>query len=132
MPIFWGEQSNDSFFSIAALKDVYEHVGGSASFKYKLPHDGAPIEWIHNGKRIYPERDPKKYDVISDGLVKTLVIKDLKEDEQGTFGVKVGEKTNTAKLLVQGLCLAYMLNAYPCKVFTFLGINNEWIILEKI
>ena len=88
---------------IAALKDVSEHVGGSASFKYTLPHAGAPIEWIHNGKRIYPERDPRKYDVVSDGLVRTLVIKDLKEDEQGTFGVKVGDKTCTAKLEVQGL-----------------------------
>ena len=89
---------------IAALKDVSEHVGGSASFKYKLPHDGAPIEWIHNGKRIYPEKEPRKYDIITDGLVKLLVIKDLKEDEQGTFGVKVGNKTSTAKLNVQGLC----------------------------
>jgi len=45
-----------------------------------------------------------KYDIVSDGLVKTLVIKDLKEDEQGTFGVKVGNKTTNAKLHVQGLC----------------------------
>ena len=93
-----------NLFLIPALKDVSEHVGGSATFKYTLPHAGAPIEWIHNGKRIYPEKEPRKYDIITDGLVKLLVIKDLKEDEQGTFGVKVGNKTNTAKLNVQGLC----------------------------
>ena len=103
---FWDKQCNDVIL-IAALKDVSEHVGGSATFKYKLPHEGAPIEWIHNGKRIYPEKDPKKYTVVTDGLVKTLVIKDLKEDEQGTFGVKSGDKTTSAKIEVQGLCWAF-------------------------
>ena len=80
-----------------------EHIGGSASFKYKLPHANAPIEWIHNGKRIYPEKDPQKYEVISDGLHKTLVIKNLKQEEQGTLGVKIADKVTTAKLQVQGV-----------------------------
>ena len=92
------------FFSIiAALKDVSENIGGSASFKYKLPHANAPIEWIHNGKRIFPEKNPQKYQVISDGLNRTLVIKDLQPEEQGSLGVKIADKVTTAKLEVQGL-----------------------------
>merc|ERR1712142_176505 len=98
-----GDKTTTAKLEVQALKDVSEHVGGSATFKYKLPHEGAPIEWIHNGKQIHPERDPQKYTIVTDGLVKTLVIKDLKEDEQGTFGVKVGDKTTTAKLGVQAL-----------------------------
>ena len=87
----------------AALKDVSEHIGGSATFKYQLPYEGAPVEWIHNGKQIYPEKSPHKYEVITDGLSKVLIIKGLKEEEQGTIGVKIGEKFSTAKLQIQGL-----------------------------
>ena len=89
------------FFS--ALKDVSERIGGSATFKFKLPHEGAPTEWIHNGKRIYPEKEPHKYDVISDGLTRTLIIKNLKVEEQGNVGIRVANKVTTAKLRVQGL-----------------------------
>merc|ERR1712142_1040399 len=66
------------------------------------PYEGAPVEWIHNGKRIFPEKDPKKYEIISDGLTKVLVIKDLKENEQGKFGVKIGETLCSANLQVKG------------------------------
>ena len=90
-------------FEITALKDANEHVGGNATFKTKVPHKDAPVEWMHNGKRIYPEKNPEKYQVISDGLNKTLVIKNLKEEEQGTLGVKVADKMVTAKLQVQGV-----------------------------
>ena len=85
------------------IKDVSEHVGGNATFKCKVPYEGAPVEWIHNGKRIFPEKDPKKYEIISDGLTKVLVIKDLKENEQGKFGVKIGETLCSANLQVKGL-----------------------------
>ena len=85
------------------IKDVTEPVGGSAKFHFRVPHEGAPIEWMHNGKRLYPERDPQKYQIISDGLNKTLVIKDLKEEEQGTMAVKIGNHQSTAKLHIQGL-----------------------------
>merc|ERR1719383_1631649 len=97
------EKVTTAKLQVQALKDVSEHIGGSATFKYKMPHADAPIEWIHNGKRICPEKDPQKYQVVSDGLTKTLIIKDLKEEEQGTIGVKIGEKTSTAKLQVQAL-----------------------------
>ena len=85
------------------LEDVSETIGGSATFSYKLPKPDATIEWIHNGKRIYPEKNPEKYQVVSDGLNRTLIIKDLKEEEQGSLGVKIGEKTHAAKLQVQGV-----------------------------
>ena len=85
------------------MKDVSEAVGGLAKFTYKLPTPDATIEWIHNGKRIHPEKNPEKYQVISDGPKRTLIIKDLKEEEQGSLGVKIGEKTHMAKLQVQGL-----------------------------
>ena len=87
----------------SALKDVSERIGGSATFKYKLPHEGAPIEWTHNGKRIYPEKEPHKYEIVSDGLNRTLVIKNLKIEEQGSIGVKIADKVSSAKLQVQGL-----------------------------
>ena len=93
-----------------ALKDVSERIGGSAIFKYKLPNEGAPMEWIHNGKRIFPEKDPQKYEIIKDGLNRTLVIKNLKEQEQGSISVKIADKTSTAKLKVQGLCSTKSLN----------------------
>merc|ERR1712142_900454 len=60
------------------------------------------MEWIHNGKRIFPEKDPQKYEIIKDGLNRTLVIKNLKEQEQGSISVKIADKTSTAKLKVQG------------------------------
>ena len=91
--------------SVSALKDVSETIGGSATFSCKLPKPDATIEWIHNGKRIYPEKNPEKYQVVSDGLKRTLIIKDLKKEEQGSLGVKVGEKTHTAKLQVQGVLI---------------------------
>merc|ERR1712142_1114714 len=84
------------------IEDVTEPVGGSAKFHFRVPHEGAPIEWTHNGKRLYPERDPQKYQIISDGLNKTLVIKDLKEEEQGTMAVKIDNHQSTAKLHIQG------------------------------
>ena len=101
------------YVKITALKDASEHVGGNATFKYKVPHEGAAVEWMHNGKRIYPEKNPEKYQVISDGLNKTLVIKNLKEEEQGTLGVKVADKMCTAKLQVQG-------------VFTTTNYHSDW------
>ena len=36
-----------------------------------------------------------------------MVIKDLHEHEQGTMGVKIGEKLSTAKLNVQGVYQKY-------------------------
>ena len=33
--------------SIVGPKDVVEKVGGLASFKCKLPQDGAPVLWMH-------------------------------------------------------------------------------------
>ena len=83
-------------------KDVYEKSGGSASFKCKLPYDGAPVVWMHNGKQIFPERNPAKYEIITDGPYRTLVIKNLKEEEQGILGVKIADKLTTAKLQVGG------------------------------
>ena len=61
------------------------------------------MEWMHNGKLIYPEKEPHKYDIISDGLTRILVIKNLKVEEQGNVGIKVANKVSTAKLRVQGL-----------------------------
>ena len=86
------------------MKDVSECIGGSATFKCKLPYEGAPVEWIHNGKRIYPEKNPQKYEIITDGLSKVLVIKNLKEEEKGTFGVKIGENLCTVKLQKNVIC----------------------------
>ena len=88
--------------SIVGPKDANEKVGGSASFKCKLPHTGAPIVWMHNGKQIFPEKNPAKYEIISDGPFRTLVIKNLKEEEQGLIGVKIADKLTTAKLQVGG------------------------------
>ena len=85
------------------IKDVTERVGGSATFKCQLPYEGAPVEWTHNGKRIYPEKDPQKYEIISDGLNKVLIIKNIGRQEEGTMGVKVGETVSNAKIKVKGL-----------------------------
>ena len=79
-----------------------ECLGGNATFSCKLPYEGAPVEWIHNGKQIYPEKNPEKYEIITNGLSKTLIIKNLKEQEQGTIGVKMGEQVCTATLQVKG------------------------------
>lgn len=119
------------------LNDVTEKVGGSAKFEIKLPYEDAPVEWLHNGKRIFPEKNPQKYHVITNGLSKILVINDLKKEEQGTMGIKIGEKTSTAKLQIKGLyvffktCLnliffcsrkyvvfLHFLVGYKCKIFT--------------
>ena len=85
-----------------APKDIYEKIGGTASFRCKLPNDGAPVLWMHNGKQIFPEKNPAKYEIFSDGPFRTLVIKDLKEEEQGLIGVKLGNKLTTAKLKIAG------------------------------
>ena len=60
------------------------------------------MEWFHNGKRIYPEKDPSKFEVVSDGLFKTLIIKNLQENEQGKLGVKIGESMCQANLQISG------------------------------
>ena len=118
------------------MKDVSECIGGSATFKCKLPYEGAPVEWIHNGKQIYPEKNPQKYEIITDGLSKVLVIKNLKEEEQGMFGVKIGENLCTAKLQVQGVYLLwlYFQVSFVCHcLYMFLKLINgnvttsEWI-----
>merc|ERR1712142_969313 len=96
-----GETLCSANLQVKALQDVTEQIGGSVKFDYNLPYEGAPVEWVHNGKKIYPERNPEKYQIISKGLVKTLVIKDVKEEEKGTIGVKIGDKVNTAKLEVK-------------------------------
>ena len=84
------------------IKDAAERVGGNATFKCKVPYEGAPVEWFHNGKRIYPEKDPSKFEVVSDGLFKTLIIKNLQENEQGKLGVKIGESMCQANLQISG------------------------------
>ena len=101
---------------IEPIKDVSERIGGSATFKCKLPYEGAPVEWIHNGIQIFPDKNPEKYEIITDGLFKVLVIKNLKEDEQGTFGVKIANNLCTAKLQVQGVycyCVSVCSSAPP-------------------
>ena len=67
-----------------------------------MPYDGAPVVWMHNGKQIFPEKNPAKYEIISDGPYRTLVIKNLREEEQGVLGVKIADKLTTAKLQVGG------------------------------
>ena len=107
--------------AVRDMDDVTESIGGSATFKVQLPRKDAVVEWTHNGKRIYPEKYPNKYEIITDGLIKKLIIKNLRIDEEGTLGAKIGEETCTAKLHIQGLYSQHMLrvlrqksNAFTC------------------
>ena len=81
-----GQESDDVEFTCELASD--------------LPDD-TPITWLKAGTEIEPS---DKYEMKVDKRRLSLVVHDLKKEDQAAYSVMVGERRSSATLQVKGLC----------------------------
>lgn len=81
------------------LHDTKVAPNADATFKCETSFDDVKVQWLINGK---PVPDDTKYEVLTDGGVHTLIIKNVNPDESCEVTVYIGDESSTAKLIVSG------------------------------
>lgn len=73
--------------------------GDTAEFVCSVSKEAIAVEWMRGDKVLEPD---DKYNIISDGKKRTLVVKDSVPGDAGKYTVRVGEAKATARLTVIG------------------------------
>lgn len=73
--------------------------GDKAEFVCSVSKEAIAVQWLRGDTVLEPG---DKYDIISDGKKRTLVIKDSVLGDAGKYSIMVGESKATAKLTVIG------------------------------
>ena len=70
------------------------------TFEAQLSKPNVPVQWYKNDKPI--TKGPK-YDIIADGPVHKLIIKDASTEDEATYSIAAKSNKSAGKLIVQGL-----------------------------
>lgn len=85
---------------IRELQNVeVSEIPGTAVFDIELSKPDVTVQWLCQGKPVIPDN---KHDIIADGKVHTLTVKDVDDEDEGEYSVTAKGKTSTAQLSVQG------------------------------
>ena len=108
------------------LKNVEVLQGDRAVFRCEVTKPGSPVKWLRNGKPIKPS---DKYEIIEEGTVHTLIIKDATMEDMDEFAATVGDDKTTGRLIVEGIvrlmCSSKILSiTHNLKTFSF-QVNNS-------
>ena len=82
------------------LKDTTALEKSNVEFVCELTIPTDKVQWFLNDLELRPDEHTE---IISEGNVHKLILKDITVDDEGQVKVKVGEKTSTASLYVQGM-----------------------------
>ena len=74
-------------------------IPDTVTFDCELSASGLPVEW-YRGDR--PIRRSDKYEMIAEGAVHKLVIKDVDDRDVGQYSIQVKNKASEANLIVEG------------------------------
>lgn len=73
-----------------------------AMFSLELTHpDVKGSQWIKNGVEL---ENSDKYEIISDGMVQTLKVKDCNTQDESVYSFKLGKLSANARLNVESEC----------------------------
>ena len=75
----------------------------TAVLECEVSHPKAEATWLKDGQPITPEElTSKKYEVVSDGRKRRLIIHDVVKDDNAEFTCKVGDNQTVANVNVKG------------------------------
>lgn len=109
---------------ILGLTDVSAMENTVAEFVCELSEDLDSVQWFVGDEEVVPG---DKYDIISDGPVHKLLIKDVSVLDEGPVTVRVDDATTTASLFVQG---EFSWLSYSVDLLIF--ANTGFICLLKV
>ena len=75
--------------------------GETATFECELNLEGRTVKWFHEGQEV-GEKPDKRYQVLTEGTVHRLVVKDAIMPDAGEVMAKVEDKSTHAELTVEG------------------------------
>ena len=74
----------------------------TAVLECEVSHPKAEVTWLKDGEPILPEDlVSKKYEVLTEGPKRRLIIHDVDKDDQAEFTCKVGDDQTAANVNVQ-------------------------------
>ena len=95
---------------ITPLKDQRVPEGDTATFQCESSRDDTPVKWFRGTKEIVPD---EKYEIVSEGKVHKLIVKDCKVADMSQFTCKLPKEKTTAKLTVDGMYVVQNLQKVP-------------------
>ncbi|XP_071791673.1 obscurin-like protein 1 [Asterias amurensis] len=79
----------------------------------EISHDKGVVKWLKDGKDL---PDSPRYKTTSEGKIRSLVIEDVKLDEEGEYTCVIGDNKSTAGLFVEPLPVEFLTELKPLKV----------------
>ena len=93
------------------LQDTTVKEHASVTLECQVSKSDAKVIWLQHGVELQPG---PKYDTIDDGVVHKLVIHDVTPEDVTDYTVRVGERTSTATVSVEGgLCFLLIFRNSP-------------------
>ncbi|CAJ1060641.1 LOW QUALITY PROTEIN: obscurin [Xyrichtys novacula] len=95
------------------LQSLESEEEGIASFCCELSKPGVSVQWKKNK---LPLRANRKYETKQDGCLLSLIIKDLKPEDSGSYSCQTGSAETTATLSVKELPPIFMKDLFDMEV----------------
>lgn len=102
------------------LEDLtINEFGIPASFECEVSKDGLTPDWYKGSQQV---TEGPKYDIIREGKVHRLVIKDCVAEDDSEYTVKFPDLESTAKLTIKGTfhCLRVLIRFEHTETFRYL------------
>ena len=88
------------------LQDTKAEEHASVTLECQLSKPDVKVTWLQHGVELQPS---PKYETVEEGVVHKLIIHDVSPEDVTDYTVKVGEKTSTAFVTVEGMqCSIYL------------------------
>lgn len=99
---------------VLPLKDQKAKEKTSVEFDCTLTISTDDVHWFLNEVELHPT---DTVEILKEGTKHKLVLKDVSPKQSGQISVRVGDKTSTANLVVEGGCINSA--AYHCCSYTY-------------
>ena len=110
-----------SFTKQLEKQSATEHQ--SATFVCETSKACPEVTWCKNGKEISPG---KKYEMVSDGLVQRLTLRDVTMEDAGEFSLTIGDGVKSAAdLVVQG---RHCFHIWQMMIYLLVQVKNLYFI----
>lgn len=99
---------------VLPLKDQKAKEKTSVEFDCTLTISTDDVHWFLNEVELHPT---DTVEILKEGTKHKLILKDVSPQQSGQISVRVGDKTSTANLVVEGGCINSA--AYHCCSYTY-------------